>query len=104
DLKASGLARRNPAWKVLLAVLLVIVVPVAGLYALSSLSVLPLEVPRVDPSTGASVKEPAFSAKGVRGLKALLLGNNPRPVAPSPAREARVPAPKPPPAAAPAPA
>ncbi len=105
DLEASGLARRNPAWKVVLTVLLVVTVPLAGLYALSSLSVLPLEVPRVDPATGASVKEPAFSAKGVRGLKDLLLGNTPRPAAASPAREARAPAPKPAgAAAAPAPA
>jgi GYF domain 2 len=94
DLEASGLARRNPAWKAALAVLLVVAVPVAGLWALSSLSVLPLEVPRVDPATGASVREPVFSARGVRGLKDLLLGNTPRPVAPSPAREARAPAPK----------
>ncbi|HEY3586274.1 MAG TPA: AgmX/PglI C-terminal domain-containing protein [Myxococcaceae bacterium] len=105
DLEASGLARRNPAWKVAPAVLLILAVPVAGLYALSSLQVLPLEVPRVDPATGASVKEPVFSAKGVRGLKDLLLGNTPHP-APPPVREARAPAPKPappPPAAAPAP-
>ena len=100
DLEASGLARRNPAWKVALTVLLVVTVPLAGLYALSSLSVLPLEVRRVDPATGASVKEPVFSAKGVRGLKDLLLGNTPRPAAASPAREARAPAPKPAAAAA----
>jgi hypothetical protein len=106
DLEASGLARRNPAWKVALAVLLILAVPVAGLYALSSLQVLPLEVPRVDPATGASVKEPVFSAKGVRGLKDLLLGNTPHPAPPPQAREARAPAPKPAPpvpAAAPAP-
>jgi hypothetical protein len=106
DLEASGLARRNPAWKVALAALLVLGVPVAGLYALSSLQVIPLEVPQVDPATGASVKEPVFSAKGVRGLKNLLLGNTPQPVAPPPAREARAPGPKPappPPPAAPAP-
>jgi hypothetical protein len=100
DLEASGLARRNPAWKVMLIVLLVVTVPAAGLYALSSLRVLPLEVPRVDPATGASVKEPVFSAKGVRGLKDLLLGNRPAPAPPSPVREARAPAPKPAPAAA----
>jgi hypothetical protein len=105
DLEASGLARRNPAWKVAAAVLLILGVPVAGLYALSSLQVIPLEVPRVDPATGASVKEPVFSAKGVRGLKDLLLGNTPRPAPPPPVREVRAPAPKPapPPVAAPAP-
>lgn len=102
DLEASGLARRNPAWKVGLTVLLVLAVPLAGLYALSSLQVLPLEVPQVDPATGASVKEPVFSARGVRGLKDLLLGNTPRPAAPSPAREARAPAPKAAPAPVPA--
>ncbi|HEY1335645.1 MAG TPA: AgmX/PglI C-terminal domain-containing protein, partial [Myxococcaceae bacterium] len=95
DLEASGLARRNPAWKVGLAVLLVLAVPLAGLYALSSLQVLPLEVRQVDPATGASVNEPVFSAKGVRGLKNLLLGNTPQPVAPPPAREARAPVAKP---------
>ena len=105
DLEASGLARRNPAWKGALAVVLVLGVPVAGLYALSSMRVLPLEVPRVDPATGASVNEPVFSAKGVRGLKDLLLGNTPPRPAAAPGREARAPAPKPAsvPAAAPAP-
>ena len=102
DLEASGLTRRNPAWKVAFTVLLLLAVPVAGLYALSSLRVFPLEVPQVDPATGASVKEPVFSAKGVRGLKDLLLGNTPRPAAPAPAREARAPAPKAAPAPVPA--
>lgn len=99
DLEASGLARRNPAWKVALAVVLVLAVPVAGLYALSSLRVIPLEVPRVDPATGASVKEPVFSARGVRGLKDLLLGNAASPAPPP--REVRPPPPKPTPAPAP---
>jgi len=104
DLEAAGLARRNPRWKVGLAVVLVLAVPVAGLYALSSMRVLPLEVPQVDPATGASVKEPVFSAKGVRGLKDLLLGKAPRPAPPPPAREVRAPAPRPAPApVAPAP-
>ena len=104
DLEASGLARRNPIWKVLLTVLLILAVPVAGLYALSSMQVLPLEVPQVDPATGASVKQPVFSARGVRGLKDLLLGKTPPPAPPQPAREARAPAPRPapPPVAAPA--
>src|SRR5262249_28069120 len=66
--------------------------------------VIPLEVPRFDPATGASVKEPVFSARGVRGLKALLLGTSPQP-APAAPREARAaPPPKPsspPPAVAP---
>ena len=101
DLEASGLARRNSPWKVALAVVLILAVPVAGLYALSSLSVLPLEVPQVDPATGASVKQPVFSAKGVRGLKDLLLGNRPAQAPPAPAREARAPAPRPAPAPAP---
>ncbi|HZW90120.1 MAG TPA: AgmX/PglI C-terminal domain-containing protein [Myxococcaceae bacterium] len=101
DLEASGLARRNSPWKVVLAVVLILAVPVAGLYALSSMQVLPLEVPQVDPATGASVKQPVFSAKGVRGLKDLLLGNRPAPAPPSPAREARAPAPRPAPAPAP---
>jgi len=105
DLEASGLARRNSVWKIVLAVVLILMVPVAGLYALSSMQMLPLEVPQVDPATGASVKEPVFSAKGVRGLKNLLLGNTPPPVPPSPPREVRAaaPPPKPAPAAAPAP-
>jgi hypothetical protein len=98
DLEASGLARRNPFWKVALAVVLVVTVPVAGLYALSSLQVIPLEVPRVDPATGVSVKEPVFSARGVRGLKDLLLGNKPAPAPPP--KEVRAPPPRsaPPPA------
>jgi hypothetical protein len=100
DLEASGLRRRNPLWKVAAALLLVVGVPVAGLYALSSLQVLPLEVPRVDPATGASVKEPVFSARGVRGLKDLLLGKARAP-APAPApREVRAASPKPAPAPA----
>jgi hypothetical protein len=107
DLEASGLARRNPAWKVVATVLLILAVPVAGLYALSSMQVLPLEVPQVDPATGASVKQPVFSAKGVRGLKDLLLGKTAPPAPPAPPREVRAPAPRPapppPPVAAPAP-
>jgi len=94
DLEASGLARRNPRWKVALAVVLILAVPVAGLFALSSLQVIPLEVPRIDPATGASVKEPVFSAKGVRGLKALLLGTSPQ-AAPPPPREVRTAPPRP---------
>lgn len=104
DLEASGVIRRNPAWKVALAVLLVIALPVGGLYALSSLQVFPLEVPQVDPATGAATKEPVFSARGVRGLD-LLLGKTPQP-APV-LREVRAPAaksPSPPPAPAAAPA
>jgi hypothetical protein len=106
DLEASGLSRRRSPWKAVLVVLLILAVPVAGLYALSSMQVLPLEVPQVDPATGTSVKEPVFSAKGVRGLKNLLLGNTPPPAPPSPPREARTPPPRPappPPVAAPAP-
>lgn len=99
DLEASGLGRRNPVWKAALAVLLVLAIPLGGLYALSSLQVLPLEVPRVDPATGASVKDPVFSARGVRGLKDLLLGKTAAPAPPP--REVRAPAPKP--AAPPAP-
>ncbi|HZX42177.1 MAG TPA: AgmX/PglI C-terminal domain-containing protein [Myxococcaceae bacterium] len=104
DLEASGLARRNPVWKIALVVVLILAVPVGGLYALSSLQVIPLEVPRVDPATGASVKEPVFSAKGVRGLRDLLLGKKAPPALATP-REVRAPAPKaaPPQAVAPAP-
>jgi hypothetical protein len=100
DLEASGIARRNPFWKVAAVVVLVVGVPVAGLYALSSLQVIPLEVPRVDPATGASVKEPVFSTRGVRGLKDLLLGRAPPPAPPP--REVRAAPPKPAPAPAPA--
>jgi hypothetical protein len=104
DFEASGVVRRNPAWKVALAVLLVLALPVGGLYALSSLQVLPLEVPQVDPATGASVKQPVFSARGVRGLKDLLLGKAQPPPAPPAPREARAPAPRPPPGSSPPPA
>ncbi len=101
DLEASGLSRRNPLWKAAVAAALVLGVPLVGLYALSSLNVVPLEVPRVDPATGASVREPVFSARGVRGLKDLLLGNTPAPPAPAPApsREARAAPSRPAPAA-----
>jgi len=99
DLEASGLARRNPFWKVAAVVVLVVGVPLAGLYALSSLQVLPLEVPRVDPATGASVKDPVFSARGVRGLKDMLLGKRPAPAPPP--KEVRSPPSKPAPAPAP---
>jgi hypothetical protein len=77
-------------------VLLVLALPVAGLYALSTLRVLPLEVSRVDEATGHRVQEPVFSAKGVRGLKDLLLGNQaekaPAP-APEPSPRSRAPTP-----------
>lgn len=79
--------RRNPAWKVVTAVVLALALPVAGLYALSTLRVVPLEVSRVDEATGARVQEPVFSAKGARGLKDLLLGKTSAAPAPAPARE-----------------
>ncbi len=104
DFEDSGVVRRNPAWKVALAVLLVLALPVGGLYALSSLQVLPLEVPQVDPATGASVKQPVFSARGVRGLKDLLLGRTQPPPPPPAPREVRAPAPRPPPGSSPPPA
>jgi len=95
----TGFIRRNRFRKAALALLLAIGIPVAGLYALSSLRVLPLEVAAVDETTGAEVKEPVFSTRGVRGLKNLLLGRAP-PAAPPPAPAAK---PKPVPVAKPAP-
>ena len=95
----TGFIRRNRFRKAALALLLAIGIPVAGLYALSSLRVLPLEVAAVDETTGAEVKEPVFSTRGVRGLKNLLLGKAP-PAAPPPAPAAK---PKPAPVAKPAP-
>jgi hypothetical protein len=74
--------RRHSPLKVATAILLALVLPVAGLYALSTLQVVPLEVSRVDETTGAQVQEPVFSAKGVRGLKDLLLGKSPAAHAP----------------------
>ena len=79
--------RRNPAWKVVTAVVLALALPVAGLYALSTLRVVPLEVSRVDEATGARVQEPVFSAKGARGIKDLLLGKTSPLPASAPARE-----------------
>src|SRR5262249_59555844 len=93
----TGFIRRNRRSKVALALLLALGIPVAGLYALSTLRVLPLEVTQVDEATGAQVKDPVFSTKGVRGLKNLLLGNNPPA---GPPREA-APRPKPAPLAKP---
>jgi hypothetical protein len=82
----TGFIRRNRFRKVALALLLALAIPTAGLYALSTLQVLPLEVPAVDESTGAQVKEPVFSTRGVRGLKNLLLGKtNPAAAPPAPA-------------------
>ena len=102
DFAASGLARRNRPWKIALALVLVLAVPVAGLYALASLRGIPLDpAPAVDATTGAPVQEPVFSARRVRGLKDLLLGNAPPPAPPP--REVRAAAPRPAPAPAPAP-
>jgi len=95
----TGFIRRNRFRKVALALLLALGIPTAGLYALSTLQVLPLEVAAVDESTGAEVKEPVFSTRGVRGLKNLLLGKT-NPPAPPPAPAAK---PKPGPVAKPAP-
>jgi hypothetical protein len=104
--------RRNSPWKVAIALVLALALPVAGLYALSTLRVVPLEVSRVDETTGARVQEPVFSAKGARGIKDLLLGKtsagpaptressrNPshRPEAPRPAAEAALAKPAAPP-------
>jgi hypothetical protein len=98
----TGFIRRNRFRKVALALLLALGIPVAGLYALSTLRVLPLEVAAVDESTGAPVKEPVFSTRGVRGLKNLLLGKTdppaPPPAPPAKPKPATVAKPPPPPA------
>jgi predicted Zn finger-like uncharacterized protein len=77
----AGVARRNPVWKVLLFVVLLVGVPVGVLYALSEMNVVPLQVTHVDQATGQTVSDPVFSRGGVSGLRDLLMGKKP-PAAP----------------------
>ncbi|MBU8900673.1 zinc-ribbon domain-containing protein [Corallococcus sp. M34] len=81
-MKKSGVTRRNPAWKIALFVVLIIVVPVGILYALSATKVVPLTVKRVD-AEGRMVEQPVFSVEGVGALRDKLLG---RTAAPPPSR------------------
>jgi predicted Zn finger-like uncharacterized protein len=77
----SGVNRRNPPWKIALAVGMIIGLPVAVLYGLSQMKIVQLEITRVDEATGAEVKTSVFSSEGVSGLKDILLGTKKRPEA-----------------------
>lgn len=69
----AGVNRRNPPWKIALAVVLAIAAPLGVLYFLSELKIVPLEVTRLDES-GREVKQSVFSAGGMAGLRDLLAG------------------------------
>ncbi len=69
----AGVNKRNPPWKIALFLLGFIGLPVATLYLLSSLHIVPLTVERTTES-GEKVKEDFFSAGGMSGLKDLLSG------------------------------
>ncbi|MBI3180927.1 MAG: zinc-ribbon domain-containing protein [Myxococcales bacterium] len=71
----AGVNKRNPPWKIALAIATALAAPVGVLYFLSELKIVPLEVTRVDES-GNEVTESVFSAGGVSGLKDLLSGKN----------------------------
>lgn len=110
----AGVNRRNPAWKIAVFVVALIGLPVGILYLLSEMRVVPLEITRVDESTGQEVTESVFSAGGVTGLKDLLLGNKDKkkpagpgksaPAAASPGKGSKDPEPPPDPAGAAKPA
>lgn len=67
----SGASKRNPAWKIALFVVLVIGLPVATMYLLSSLGV--AKVSHTN-ENGETVEESFFSSAGVSGLKDLMTG------------------------------
>ncbi len=96
----AGVNRRNPPWKIALFVLLLVGIPLAALYLLSELQVVPpLKVTRVD-AQGRTVEENVsyFSSEGMGELRDRMLGQQKPPPAPPPA-----PAPPPKPEPAPAP-
>jgi hypothetical protein len=79
-MKQAGVTRRNPPWKIALAVLLMVGGPVGVLYALSTMKLVNLEITQVDES-GHEVSTPVFSAQGMSGLRNMLLGKNKAPAA-----------------------
>ncbi|XXF76579.1 AgmX/PglI C-terminal domain-containing protein [Myxococcaceae bacterium GXIMD 01537] len=92
----SGVTRRNPWWKVALVIVLVIVLPLAGAFALDQLHVVPITVTRVD-AQGKAVKQSVFSAEGAGELKDRLMGRKrePPPPPPEPVQEQKPTAVKP---------
>ncbi len=103
-IEQAGVNKRNPPWKIASFVVGGLVLPVAVLYALSMMHIVPLEVTRVD-EQGHEVTESLFSTGGVSGLKDLLTGKNkkkkavapPPPVRQVPTVKAPVPLPDKPP-------
>lgn len=101
----SGVTRRNPWWKVVLAVLLVLALPVAAAFALDQLNVVPITVTRVN-EKGQPVQQSVFTFEGASALRDKLLGKEPPPVPAPPEpkkpaegkRSGTAPAPKPEPA------
>ena len=73
----AGVNKRNPPWKIALFAVGMLGLPVAALYLLASLHVVPLEVKHID-ENGQEVSQPFFSAQGVAGLKDLLTGEEKR--------------------------
>ncbi len=69
----AGVNKRNPPWKIALAIAGFVLVPVGLLYLLSELKIVPLQVTRVD-EKGEIVEEPIFSAGGMEGLGDILSG------------------------------
>lgn len=97
----AGVNRRNPPWKIAIFVLLLVGVPLAALYLLSELQVVPpLKVTRVD-AQGRTVEENVsfFSSEGMGELRDRMLGQQkPPPAPPAPAPQ---PKPEPTPQASP---
>jgi outer membrane biosynthesis protein TonB len=96
----AGVNRRNPPWKIGLFLLLLVGIPVAALYLLSELQVVPpLKVTRVN-AQGRTVEENVsyFSSEGMGELRDRMLGQQQPPPAPPP------PAPAPQPKQEPTPA
>ena len=80
----SGVNKRNAPWKIATFVACCIGLPVAILYLLSNLRIVPLEVTTVDEVTGEEVKTSVFSGAGVAGLRDALMGTKKKPVAKPP--------------------
>ncbi len=85
-MKQAGVNRRNPPWKIAVAVFLLIGLPVAVLYGLSQLGIEPIQLTRIDEKTGEVVPTTLFGEGGFSSLRDKLLGKAPPPAAPKVAK------------------
>ncbi|MBL8915443.1 MAG: zinc-ribbon domain-containing protein [Archangium sp.] len=71
----AGVNKRNPPWKIALAVLGFVVAPIALIYVLNTFEIVKLPTVTTTNEKGEEVQESFFSSSGVGGLKDLLTGD-----------------------------